>query len=126
MKKVALSILIICSLLFSCTGNSSTNSTNSTAINSSNETVPPSIVGSWKANSTVIYLFAGNGTCIKRTTTEVLHMGKWELLDDRIIITWDDAESETHTIVKLKEDVMIIKFNGLIEYTWTKIHKIEK
>jgi hypothetical protein len=48
------------------------------------------------------------------------NIGKWQLLDDRLILRWDDGKSDTHTIIKQTSNLMIIKYNGLQEVTYDR------
>lgn len=80
------------------------------------------IVGCWKNHHSDIYNFSEDGSLSVGMRT-----GSWQLIDDRLILTVnglndsDEAKTSTNTIVKLTSETMIIKYNGVLEFTWSKV-----
>ena len=75
-----------------------------------------SITGCLEDNNSTIVRIEKDGLIFRDNKS-----GTWKLIDnDRLVIEWDDGTSNTHTIVKNNSDLIIIRYNGLIEFTWKK------
>lgn len=83
------------------------------------QTTKNRLVGCWKHDGKIILTLNEDGTLITNSTKGD---GTWRLIgDDRLIFNYSDGESDTHTIVALEDDLMIIKFNGILEFTWPRV-----
>lgn len=83
------------------------------------QTTKNRLVGCWKHEGKIIMTLNEDGTLITNSTKG---NGTWRLIgDDRLILNYSDGLSETHTIVALEDDLMIIKFNGMLEFTWPRV-----
>lgn len=75
------------------------------------------LLGCWEDNHSAIITLQEDGTLIRNS-----NKGNWKLIDnDRLNFIWSDGRNETHTIVKLNNNLMVIKYNGLLEFTWNKV-----
>jgi hypothetical protein len=121
MKKILL-LQILLIVVFCCSCNnldvSSHNKLNDSSKNSS-YSPKNSIIGKWKHNSWTFTINV-DGSCMK--TDDTLLEGKWKLIDNqKLIFMWNNGNTDTHTILKMQEDLIIIKYNGVLEYTWVRI-----
>ncbi|MCO5231955.1 MAG: hypothetical protein M9958_12465 [Chitinophagales bacterium] len=74
------------------------------------------IVGCWKDQHSQTIIMKDDGTL-----TRASHEGTWKLIDnDRLNFMWSDGSTDTHTIVKINNNLMVIKYNGFLEFTWYK------
>jgi hypothetical protein len=83
------------------------------------QTTKNRLVGCWKHEDKIIMTLKEDGTLITNSTDG---NGTWRLIgDNRLIFNYSDGNSDTHTIVALEDDLMIIKFNGILEFTWPRV-----
>ena len=83
------------------------------------QTTKNRLVGCWKHQKKTIIKLNEDGTLITNSTHG---NGTWRLIgDDRLNFIYSDGTSHTHTIVALEDDLMIIKFNGILEFTWPRV-----
>ena len=74
------------------------------------------ITGCWLDDGEIIIL-KKDGKLIKGSES-----GTWQLVgEDRLNFIWSNGENDTHTIVTLSNKLMIIKYNGFLEFTWNKV-----
>lgn len=74
------------------------------------------VAGCWKDQHSETIIINEDGTLSRGSS-----LGTWRLIDnDRLNFVWSDGRTDTHTIVKINSKLMVIKYNGLLEYTWEK------
>lgn len=83
------------------------------------QTTKDRLVGCWKHDGKTIMTLKDDGTLITNSTDG---NGTWRLIgNERLNFNFSNGMNDTHTIVALEDDLMIIKFNGMLEFTWPRI-----
>jgi hypothetical protein len=76
------------------------------------------VAGCWKDQHSQTIILKEDGTLNRGS-----YGGTWKLIDnDRLNFTWSDGTTDTHTIVKINSKLMVIKYNGFLEFTWNKVN----
>jgi hypothetical protein len=92
---------------------------------SSSENSGDKIIGCWQTHHKEIIEFAENGE-FKQTDAggEYTAIGKWKSISTNNLFYEYDYKGRnsqvTLNIVAIDKDAMVIKFNGFLEYTWSK------
>lgn len=74
------------------------------------------VIGCWKDQHSETISINEDGTLSRGSSS-----GNWRLIgNDRLNFSWSDGTTDTHTIVKINSKLMVIKYNGLLEFTWEK------
>jgi len=67
------------------------------------------IVGCWEYNNATLNISSDGSVKYRSSPEAEVRIGKWQLLDDRLILRWSDGDSDTYTIIKQTSNLMIIK-----------------
>lgn len=101
------------------TNSSSDSNKGSNQETQSAQTTRNRLVGCWEHDGKIIATLNDDGTLITNSTEG---NGTWRLIsDDRLKFNYSNGTIQTHTIVVLENDLMIIKFNGMLEFTWPRV-----
>ena len=76
------------------------------------------VVGCWEESGRIMTINSDSSAKYREGT--FIQEGKWQLLDDKLILKWNDGDTDTVTIIKQTSSLMIVKWNGFLEYTYVK------
>lgn len=81
---------------------------------------PPNVAGCWRDHHSQLISLEGDGI-LSLDGVNGKFRGKWRLVGkDRLNFEFVGLSSDTHTVVQVTPQFMIIKYNGFLEYTWKR------
>jgi hypothetical protein len=81
---------------------------------------PPNVTGCWRDQHSQLVSLKEDGS-LSLDGVNGKFRGSWQLVgNDRLHFELAGLSSDTHTIVQVTPQLMIIKYNGVLEYTWKR------